>query len=293
MGGSFYDQDSRSTRTLVYKSAKSADDIFEQNRKRTIHESMEPSKALLREARDSENHPLSLPIIVALDVTGSMGRIPEHLVKDGLPNMMANIIEHGIADPQILFVAVGDTKCDHYPFQVGQFESGDEELDLWLTRTYIEGHGGGNGGESYFLPWYFAAKHTVTDAWEKRKEKGFLFTIGDEPCHDTFTSRELKDTMGINSERSYSAEELLKMAQEKYNVYHLHILEGDQGYNSHEYWKKLLGEHCISVTDHEKVGDKIAEIVTTFVKLKTTTTEPHTNTPIVNKPDKVDQQIIL
>jgi hypothetical protein len=46
---------------------------------------------------------MSIPIIVALDVTGSMGRIPHDLAKVGLPNMMGGIIEHGIPRPQILF----------------------------------------------------------------------------------------------------------------------------------------------------------------------------------------------
>ena len=113
MGSTSYSYSDRSYRahTSGYFS-KSADDIFEQNRKRMIHESMEPKTALLRESRDSDNHPNSVPIIFALDVTGSMGRIPHYLVKDGLPNMVENIINNGVLDPQILFLAVGDHTCD-------------------------------------------------------------------------------------------------------------------------------------------------------------------------------------
>ena len=131
-----------------------------------------PSKALLRESRDSTSNPNSLPVIIALDVTGSMRTIPHSLVKEGLPNMVGNMIQRGVTDPAILFLGIGDHTCDDAPLQVGQFESGDEELDLWLTRTWLEGHGGGNNGESYLLAWYFAAKHTITDAWEKRGQKG-------------------------------------------------------------------------------------------------------------------------
>lgn len=147
MGGSFYSSDSRSLRakTLGY-TTKSADEIFLQNRRARIHESMMPQKALLREARDSENHPNSVPIVFALDVTGSMGHIPHYLVKEGLPNLMGSMIQRGVLDPQVLFLPIGDHECDHYPLQVGQFESGDEELDIWLTRTFIEGGGGGNAG---------------------------------------------------------------------------------------------------------------------------------------------------
>lgn len=147
MGYTSYSTDSRSARAATRGYAtKSANDIFEQNKERKIHESMDPKKAKLRESMDSEIHPLSVPIILGLDVTGSMLDVPVYLIREGLPKMMSNIIERGIKDPQVLFLAIGDAETDYFPLQVGQFESGDEELDLWLTRTYLEGHGGGNGG---------------------------------------------------------------------------------------------------------------------------------------------------
>lgn len=240
---------------------KTRDEIFVQNQKRQIHESMDPSKALLREARDSEAHPNSFPIILALDVTGSMGHIPHELVKDGLPKIVSGIIQRSTPDPQLLFLAIGDHECDRYPLQVGQFECGDEEMDMWLTRTYIEGGGGGNAGESYLLAWYFAANHTVTDAWEKRKQKGIIFTIGDEPCLSGLPASALKEIMGDGGQTTLTDKNLLEMAQEKYDVYHLHILEGSAGQISIGYWKKLLGQNCIEVPDYTKVPDAIVDIV--------------------------------
>lgn len=262
MGGSFYSVSDRTTRvhSLGYHK-KSLDQIFEQNQKRVIHESMEPKKALIRESRDSDNHPNSVPIILALDVTGSMGRIPHYLVKDGLPNMMGNIIQRGVLDPQILFLAIGDHECDRYPLQVGQFESGDQELDLWLTRTYVESGGGGNSGESYLLAWYFGSEHTVTDSWEKRKQKGFIFTIGDEPCLRALPNNVVNEIMGVKPQTIYSDKDLLAKAQEKYNVYHLHIMEGSAGVRSLGYWKELLGDNCIQVNNHQDVAKIISQIV--------------------------------
>lgn len=264
MGGTFYSSSARLTRAenAGYFS-KSVNEIFEQNQKQEIHESMNPKTITIREARDSANHPNSVPIILALDVTGSMQRIPHYLVKDGLPHIMDGIIQHGIPDPALLFLAVGDTECDRYPLQVGQFESGDLELDTWLTRTYLEGGGGGNAGESYLLAWYFAAKHTVTDAWEKRKQKGFLFTVGDEPCLRTLPQNVLGTLMESveKGKNGFTDKELLAEAQKTYNVYHLHILQGSAGHRSLSYWKELLGQNCIAVDNYQDVSKIIAQIV--------------------------------
>ena len=99
MGGGSYDYSQRAIRSqnLGYHTKK-VDDIFEQNKKREIHKDMNPSGVTLREARDSAEHPNSVPIIIALDVTGSMEHIPHSLVKEGLPKIMSGIIEHGIPD---------------------------------------------------------------------------------------------------------------------------------------------------------------------------------------------------
>ena len=57
----------------------------------------------VRESRDSQEHPNSFPIIIALDTTGSMGHIPMDLIKGSFPEIMKSIIEAGIPDPQVLF----------------------------------------------------------------------------------------------------------------------------------------------------------------------------------------------
>ncbi len=290
MGYTSYSSDSRKLRaTALGFYDKSSDDIFTQSKERKIHESMEPSKALLRESRDSDTHPNTIPIIIALDTTGSMGNIPMHLVKDGLPKMVGNIIQKGVADPAILFLGVGDHECDRAPLQVGQFESGDEELDLWLTRTWLERGGGGNSGESYLLAWYFASKHTVSDAWEKRGQKGILFTIGDEPCLKSLPKRAIEELMGVPCQSNFSANELLEAAQEKYDVYHLHIMQGSDGRNSLHYWQNLLGQHCIVVDDYEKVGDILSDTVISNINGRTGYV---VNKPTIKDEPKKDEEIL-
>lgn len=290
MGYTSYRSDSRKLRaTSLGFYTKSSDDIFTQSKERKIHESMVPSKALLRESRDSDTHPNTIPIIIALDTTGSMGNIPMYLVKDGLPKMVGNIIQKGVADPAILFLGVGDHECDRAPLQVGQFESGDEELDLWLTRTWLERGGGGNSGESYLLAWYFASKHTVSDAWEKRGQKGILFTIGDEPCLKSLPKRAIEELMGVPCQSNFSANELLEAAQEKYDVYHLHIMQGSDGRNSLHYWQHLLGQHCIVVDDYEKVGDILSDTVISNINGRTGYV---VNKPTIKDEPKKDEEIL-
>lgn len=263
MGHATYSVESRTLRAseLGY-ATKSVNEIFTQNTERRVHDLMNPKTIIVREARDSQAHPNVVPIILNLDLTGSMGHIPHDLIKDGLPKMIGGIIQKGIADPALLFVGIGDHECDSYPLQVGQFESGDLELDTWLTRTYIEKGGGGNEGESYLLAWYFASKHTAIDSFEKRGQKGFLFTIGDEPTLNNLPFSTLKNLMDhAVGQGLYSADQLLVAAQEKYHVYHLHIMEGSAGRRSLGSWKRLLGQNCIQVDDYRKVAEIITDIV--------------------------------
>ena len=240
--------------------SKSASEIFTQNAKRMAHESMNPNGISFRESRDSAVHPNSVPIILGLDVTGSMGHIPHELIKEGLPKLMGGIIQGGVPDPALLFLGIGDHECDGYPLQVGQFESGDEELDMWLTRTYIESGGGGNAGESYLLAWYFAAFHTRTDAFEKRNQKGLLFTVGDEPCLKTLPASAIREIMGTG-QHTFTHTELLKEAQKKYEVFHISVLHSDQAVRADQGWKDLLGQNCLSIEDYREVPNVIKEIV--------------------------------
>lgn len=262
MGYTSYNYANRSVRAdSVGYFSESIEEIFIQQKEQKVHESMKSQGIALRESRDSKEHPNTVPIIVALDVTGSMGHIPHLMIKEGLPTLVSTIIQRGIKDPAILFLAIGDHECDRYPLQVSQFESGDEELDMWLTRTFLEGRGGGNAGESYGLAYYFAANHTQLDA-TKRDQKGLLFTIGDEPFLKKYPTSALKEIMGttvVSEKDSYSMEELLYQAMETYNVYHISV---EHSYRDTDpAWKELLGNHLIVTKDYEKIPEIIAETV--------------------------------
>jgi hypothetical protein len=261
MGDGKYSSFARSIRAedLGYKT-KSTHEIFKQ---RSINNAMNPHGVAIRESRDSNEHPNSISIILGLDVTGSMGSIPHFLVKEGLPNIMDKIITGGIADPQVLFLAIGDHEEDRSPLQVAQFESSDELLDKWLTDVWLEGGGGGNEGESYLLAWYFAAYHTSIDCFEKRGEKGFLFTIGDEPTLKNLPKTAIKEMMGDGQYTNYTSDSLLEKACEKYHVFHLHIKQTNAGGRQETIngWKQLMGDKLIIVENKIDVASIIADTI--------------------------------
>lgn len=247
------------SRTAMFSSG-SRQETFSQ---RNINSAMSPYGVQVRESRDSEEHPNSVPIIIALDVTGSMGSIPHFLVKEGLPNIMGQIIQMGIPDPQVLFLAIGDHECDQAPLQVGQFESSDELLDTWLTTVWLEGRGGGNNGESYHLAWYFSAKHTEIDSFEKRGKKGFLFTIGDEPVLNNLPANAQKAIMGDGQYQDYTAAELFEMAREKFHVFHVHTTHTASGDRQAvvDDWKQLVQDGLLMAKRPEDVAGIIADAI--------------------------------
>lgn len=199
------------------RAGASAGEIF--RGERSCDPLMDPHGLKVRESRDSEHHPESVPIIVAFDVTGSMGDIPHRFAQEWLGRLMADLVEGGqVRDPQVLIAAVGDAESDRAPLQVGQFESG-LEMDLWLTRLFLEG-GGGDAPESYLLPHWFAAYHTSTDAWEKRRRKGYLFSIGDAE-NKPLTAAHVERVFGYRPSWEVSDQQALREAGERYHLFHI------------------------------------------------------------------------
>ena len=264
MGYGSYSSLSRSARaTTKGYATKSVEQIFTQQKERKAHDSMRSVGMTTRECCDSEDHPETLPVILSLDVTASMDRIPHMLIRDGLPNLMTTIINNGFDDASLLFTAAGDHKCDSYPLQVGQFESGDEELDMWLERTYLEQGGGGNGGESYQLAWLTALNHTRTDAWDKRQQKGVLITIGDEAIHPSINKTALDEVFGSNNpyEGNIDTKQLLDQVSERWECYHIHIEHHRWSERETQGWKSLMGERCIVINDHTEIPEIVARLV--------------------------------
>jgi hypothetical protein len=254
-----------------YSASVSSMSVHEIYKSRGLDPYLDPKDIKVREARDSDEHPNSTAIIIDFDVTGSMGMIAENIAKEGLGKLFQEILDRKpVADPQLMFMANGDGNegghrngfIDSAPLQVSQFESSNIIIGQ-MEKIWVEGGGGGNGSESYDLPWYFAAKHTSIDCFEKRGKKGYLFTIGDEPAPLGVSKATLKyfldDDVQVDK---YSPKELLAMAEQKYHVFHVLLTEGggysDKGEKS---WKDLMGQHVLVCEDYTKMAEIIVSTI--------------------------------
>ncbi|WP_067571860.1 hypothetical protein [Nocardia acidivorans] len=223
------------------------------------HPSLDPKGVTFRESRDSDDHGNSLPIAVLFDVTGSMGRVPR-IMQEKLGKLHGLLQRKGYAeDPQILFGGIGDADSDRVPLQVGQFES-DNRMDEQLRRIFLEGNGGGQKSESYELAAYFMARHTATDAWDKRGQKGYLFIVGDELNKPRLASRHIRNIIGDKVNRDISVESVFRELADRWHVHY--ILPNQSSYYDDpeisDYWRGLLGERFLRLDDPAAVCELIA-----------------------------------
>lgn len=259
MGGGSYSYDTSVARAdAVYKSMDRSE-VFTST---SLNPQMD-IKNKVRECVDSEEHPNAFPIIIGLDVTGSMGRIPYELITNTLPQIMKKIMDEGVKDPQVCFLGIGDSRSDSAPLQVGQFESSDELMEKWLKLVYLEGHGGGNGGEDYGLAWYFAARHTSVDSFKKHGRKGVIITIGDEPVHMTISRNSIKELFG-SAEADVNVASILEEVKSEWDVYHINIPDYSGGKAiTKNCWNKLLNDKVLHIesASKEAIADGIVDAI--------------------------------
>jgi hypothetical protein len=234
---------------LDKRSGSAPEAVFRQTE---CHPLMNPKGVKLRESRDSAEHPQSLSIAFALDVTGSMGDIPRQLALSTLPKFMKVLGDCGVKDPQVLFCAVGDATSDRAPLQVGQFESTAELMDQWLTWSYLEGGGGGLGSESYELALYFLALHTGMDCLAKRKKRGYLFLTGDERPYPILSRHVVEAVVGDRLDADIKVEEVVAELQRHFVPFFL-VPDQARRARCEREWRNLLGDHVLCLDDPEDV----------------------------------------
>lgn len=242
---------------------KTTGDIFAARR---MKDDFDPAKITVRESRDSIENPNSNAIIIACDVTGSMGSLADNLVRKGIGTAFEEILKRQpVTDPHLMVMGVGDVVYDSAPLQATQFEA-DIRIAAQLEEIYIEHGGGGNSWESYNLPWYFAAQKTSIDCLEKRGKKGYLFTVGDEQIPEPLTRAQVKKALNLDLQmEKIDNRDLLTMVGRYYEVFHLMVEEGSHyqhaGDEVKRGWTELLGQRAIPLADHTKLAEVIVSTI--------------------------------
>jgi hypothetical protein len=215
---------------------------------------------VVRECCDSEDHPQSLPVILALDVTGSMGHAAT-MCAAKLDEIMTELYKTN-TNVEFCVMGIGDLACDDAPLQVTQFESDIRILDQ-TTKTFFEGGGGGNGWESYTQAWYFGLNRCKLDCW-KRGERGIIITLGDEPLNPYLPARRLSQVIGGEIPEDIETMALYEQASEKFEIYHIAITD-ESSYDWYkdiieDTWRPLLGDNLL-IAESKQLPQLISAIV--------------------------------
>lgn len=213
----------------------------------------------LRESIISDMNPNPTPIILGLDVTGSMGAVAEQIAKNELPKLMTAIHEDRVVeDPHVMFMAIDDVFAQgHGALQVSQFEP-DLRIVEQLRQMWLVGNGGGNGSESYDLAWYFAGHHTYLENFEKTGKRGFLFTFGDEPApFRSVSAADLRAIFGSDaSVETTSPEASLAAARRKFDVFHICVERSHSG-EARSTWTRMLGNNALFLKDTQHLTEVV------------------------------------
>ncbi len=217
-------------------------------------------KNVMRECVDSVEHPNTKPVILALDVTGSMGRAAMEVAKQ--INVVMTKLYENVADVEFMVMGIGDLAYDDAPIQASQFES-DIRIAEQLDKIYFEGGGGGNAYESYTAAWYFGLNHTKLDCWN-RGQKGVIITMGDEPMNPYLPKKALSAVTGDDLQSDVETARLYADASEKFDIYHLYVKHGYGRYQDdvHKTFGQLLDANHLKDTSVDKIADDIIDIVT-------------------------------
>lgn len=242
--------------TTNYKSASQAYTSV------SLDEDLDP-KNIIRECVDSEEHPNTIPVILALDVTGSMGSTAIEVSKK-LGIIMNRLFEN-VKDIEFCVMGIGDLAYDDAPIQMSQFES-DVRIAENLDKIYFESGGGGNDYESYTAAWYMGASHTKLDCL-KRGRKGIIITMGDEELNPYLPERALARATGDQLSADVTTRALYEKTSKMFDIFHIYV--------DHSAWRdaekcmasfaKVIGEDNVFRSHVNGLDETIINIITNAV----------------------------
>lgn len=236
-------------KTASIDTARGARDIF---KSRTTDSGFLPYK-IVRECVYCDAHPKATPIIIDLDVTGSMEHLLTNMAKELGTTMEEILTRKSVPDPEILFGATDDfITSEEECLQVTQFEP-DIKIAEEMTKLNFLERGGGNRFESYEMLWYFAARHTKCDAF-KEGRKGFIFTIGDDGYPKTIKKEQVKEIFGDDIAEDIPVSVILDELSKNWEIFHITMTNGGSYRDElKQEWRMLLGERALFVDSVKNV----------------------------------------
>lgn len=243
----------------VDKSGKVVDSSQQIFTERSLNKDLNPFH-VMRECCDTAEHPESLPVIIGIDVTGSMGRAAKDVAQS--MNVIITGLMNSVKDIEVCIMGIGDLAYDQAPIQISQFES-DIRISEHLDKIYFEGGGGGNQFESYTATWYMGLKHCKLDCW-KRGRKGIIITIGDEPLNPYLPKQPLMNATGDELTGDVMTNKLYEEASKKFNIYSIY-LDNHSRYSQSApaSYKNILPESHVLTIDSV---DKLTEAIQTCIR---------------------------
>lgn len=246
--GKMYDDTTGRVSGQEYKSTK-------------VDEKLNP-KNVIRECCNTDEHPNTIPVILALDVTGSMGNACKETA-EALGKIMEELYSK-YKDIQVMVMGIGDLAYDRGPIQISQFES-DVRIAEWLDKIWMEHGGGGNAFESYTAAWYMGLHHTKLDAFDKQGRKGIIITMGDEPMNPYLPSYALERVTGDKLQGDIETKDLYEEASKKFDIFHIAVDDYDDSYTQYadrikESFGGLLGQRLM-VSSINNLGNTICKCI--------------------------------
>lgn len=234
---------------------------------RRIDPSLDPINFKVRECVNSDEHPNTIPVILGLDVTGSMGEACSETAA-ALGTIIMNLYKK-FSDIEFCIMGIGDLAYDDAPIQMSQFES-DIRIAESLDKIYMEHGGGGNGFESYTAAWYMGLNRTKLDCFDKQQRKGIIITMGDEPLNPYLPCGNLNDAVNATEESHVETPTLYAEASQKFDIFHIAVDSPRDCYRRYKHevdnsFGQLLGSRY-KVSSIDNLANTIEDCITESVQ---------------------------
>jgi len=191
------------------------------------------------------------PMIIWVDVTGSMGNWPATIFSK-LPYLDHEVkTEYLGVDTEVCFGAVGDIYSDKYPVQVRPFSKG-LDMKKELEGLVVEGNGGGQMKESYEMAALYT-QHNISCA--KAVDKPVVIMIGDEMPYDRVTVAEAKAHAKVKLAKTVTTKEIFEGLKENFSPYFIckpyrqGIGQEQINQEIREHWLSLFGADRVAYLD--------------------------------------------